>query len=149
MSWWIAPTVISSALVIDKIGKISEKNPFPLSTVARLFFYSWLYSATESQPVAGLGDGPYKVICRNSRESGGTYSSRRDADCAAQNIADHEDTICMVMDRWGQGHQVMRGSGRCAQRDPYPTSVPRFHPHPEHPRSRERFLRNEYQMPSW
>lgn len=90
-------------------------------------------------------DPPFIVTCRGSRE-GGSFTSSRLAMCAAQNIADHEDTICSVTDRLGRSIQLMRGSGLCpdaGERYPYPESVPRFHPHPEHPRSARRYLRNE------
>jgi len=89
-------------------------------------------------------DPPFRVQCGPNLI--GVFPGHRLAMCAAQNVADHEDVVCIVTDRLGRSIQLVRGSGLCpdaGERYPYPESVPRFHPHPEHPRSRRRYLRNE------
>jgi len=95
------------------------------------------------------GPGPYSVICPGTvgGDEPSTFSALRDALCWAQNTADAYDVQCLVTDRLGNSMELRRGSGRCAfPRDPALSPLapePYFHPNPEHPRSRRRFLRNE------
>jgi len=70
-----------------------------------------------------------------------------DAACYAQNQADFYDTECIVEDVYGGSFAVRRGSAACRQpgiTEPFdPRIQPKFHPVPEHPRSRRQYLTTE------
>jgi hypothetical protein len=100
------------------------------------------------------GPGPYSVVCPGTvgGDEPSTFSALRDALCWAQNTADAYDAQCLVTDRLGNSMELRRGSSFGPSnfcpfpRDPARSPLapePFFHPNPEHPRSRRRFLRNE------
>lgn len=88
---------------------------------------------------------PYDVVCRGLDPTPGRFATLRAARSYAQGVASREDVECAITDRFGVSTLVRRASfAPDREYDPY-RRQPFFHPNPEHPRSRKRFLRNEPQ----
>lgn len=94
--------------------------------------------------IGQLRAGPFRVRCSRRSVQPSVHASFRDAACYAQNQADFYDTECIVVDAYGSSFAVRRGSGSCRETgvtEPFdPRTQPKFHPVPEHPRSRERYF---------
>lgn len=90
---------------------------------------------------------PYTVVCSGLDRTPGTFPSYAAARSYALGVANREDVQCALTDRFGNTEIVIRtGPVDPLRREYDPYRWQRFfHPNPEHPRSRERFLRNEPQ----
>lgn len=90
---------------------------------------------------------PYTVRCSGLDRGVATFREYAAARSYALGIANREDVQCAITDRFGSSEIVVRSGPvdpRRREYDPY-RGRPFFHPNPEHPRSRKRFLRNEPQ----
>jgi len=88
---------------------------------------------------------PYTVACSAGGETPAVLRSWREARSYAQGVANRLDIECAITDRFGTSTLVRRASfAPNREWDPF-RDRPFFHPNPEHPRSRKRFLRNEPQ----
>lgn len=99
---------------------------------------------TVIQELGQLRAGPYTVRCAKRSVQPSAHDRFQDATCYAQNQADFYDTECIVIDAYGSSFAVRRGSGACRERgvtEPFdPRIQPKFHPVPEHPRSRQNYF---------
>lgn len=89
----------------------------------------------------------YNVVCNGLDRTPGTFPDLASARSYALGIANREDVQCAITDKFKNIEIVVRSGPVDPLRreyDPY-RGQPFFHPNPEHPRSRERFLRNEPQ----
>jgi hypothetical protein len=89
---------------------------------------------------------PFSVVCGGTLErDAAVFTEERAARSYAQGVANRDDAQCAITDRFGRTELVRRASfAPDREYDPF-RDRPFFHPNPEHPRSRKRFLRNEPQ----
>ncbi len=90
---------------------------------------------------------PYTVRCAGLDPEPAVFRENAAARSYALGIANRENVQCAITDRFGQSELIVRSGPvdpRRREYDPY-RDRPFFHPNPEHPRSRKRFLRNEPQ----
>lgn len=91
---------------------------------------------------------PFVVQCAGLDSSPATFPSYAAARSYALGIANRENVQCAITDRFGSVSEIVVRSGPVdpLRREYDPNRhQPFFHPNPEHPRSRKRFLRNEPQ----
>ena len=91
------------------------------------------------------GRAPFTVVFGGLDKTPARFDRHDAARSHALGVANREDVQCSITDRFGNSELVVRSGPVDPLRrefDPY-RGQPFFHPHPQHPRSRERFLRNE------